>query len=219
MSFEDKVDKAVAQTKKTANDNYVGVCLKNSVEKSVAWIAKSGGYARNIDAKYQGAVSPLSMALTNKSLAGPPKYPKDGFSIYRGIPFPFGQKHLPFLCQPGGPNDVIVEEYANRCPAGAYGPNSIQQEMALFVAEGLKQCLKPDAINQSGEFTVELADPQPKVTIIFGEEGIYAKAAWPFIFESEGESVTRSVEFTYDVPIRFKRIYGLADYLIRNDLY
>ncbi len=223
MSFEDKVDKAVSQTKKAANTNYIGVCLKNSVETSVGWIAKSGGYAGQIEKPYPDtAYAPLSMALTNLSIPTrnpPPEYPEFDFSIYRGTPYSFGKKHLPFLCQPGGPNDVIVGEYAYRCPAGAYGPNSIQQYMSLFVSEAMYQCIKPQVLNQTGEFKVEIEDSRPKVTIIFGEEGIFAVAAFPMTFEREGESATRSVEFTYEVPIRFKKIYGLADHLIRNDLY
>jgi len=134
-SFEDKVDKAVERTKQKASENYISVCLKDSTEKAVKWIAKSGGYARMIEKPYTGtAYTPLSIALSNEGLPLAPEYPTSMFSIFQDTPFAFGKKYLPFLCQPGGPNDVNVTEYAKRCPAGAYGPKSIQQEMALFVA-------------------------------------------------------------------------------------
>lgn len=220
LTFEEKVEKAVERTKEKASENYISVCLKDSTEEAVRWVARRGGYAGQLGNGFGGPQhTSLNIAISNESLTPAPEYPYEGFSIFRGEPFAFGKKYLPFLCQKGGPNDLNVTEYARRCPAGAYGVDSIQKDLSLIIADGLKNCVNTESMDMSGEFEVEFADDDPAVRIIYGEGGMLAEASYPFIFKKDDESMTKTVEFTYEVPIRFKKIYGLADYLIRNDLY
>jgi len=223
-TYEEKIEKVVSETKKEMAENYVDLCLKKGTEEAIVTMAKRGGYLPGKVKNPHPISNSISIALENMNdgNTSPASYPTTNFSIYSGEHFPFGNVNLKMLCQEGGPNDVPIIDYAIPCPSGSYGLDSMQKDIVHYVSLYLEKCVPVplEEISKVSGFEISINQSErPKVTVTFGEEGLLAQAYYPFIFEQEDERLSKTVEFSYEVPIRLKRLYGLADFLIKNDRY
>ncbi|GEM_PF-4836587 len=222
--FEQKVEVAAYELKSSQLDNYVSLCLRQVMDDGLRKIGTHGGFINeppNAFGLEDGAK--ISVAMPRFSELGtpdypvPPDYPKPHFSIFSDEVYPFSGKALPFLCQKGGPNDVAIAEYARPCPYGSYGENSIQEQLGLYASIQLKECVSKSLLQDISGFQLETKDPQ--VIITLGEENMLAKATFPITFKAEGKETTKSFDFSTEIPVRLRKVFGMAEYLISNDRY
>ncbi|MFO8015543.1 MAG: hypothetical protein R6U32_00405, partial [Candidatus Woesearchaeota archaeon] len=129
--------------------------------------------------------------------------------------FPFSRSHLPLLCIAGGPNDVDTSEYPFPCPSGSYGPGSIQEQIKVFAERRMQNCTNFSAIRQMVDFNITAGKPDIKP--IMGEGDVIVKATYPINITAEGYGSVRLFEFESSLPVRMKKIYGLARFLTDND--
>jgi len=129
--------------------------------------------------------------------------------------FPFGLKNLPLLCIPGGPNDITSNIYPFPCPSGSYGPDSMQEQMEVFIFQALQNCTNFSEIKKSIPYNI--TSGLPNITPIIGENDIIVRATYPINITIEGYGAVRLFDFEVRIPIRLKKIYGLADFLAYND--
>lgn len=129
--------------------------------------------------------------------------------------FPFSKRYLPLLCILNGPNDVAVGIYPFPCPSGSYGPNSIQQQIKHYTEIKIQNCTNFSAIKQMISFNITAEAPQ--VWPIIGENDIVVRAVYPINITVEKYGGMRLFEFETKMPVRLKKVYSLAQYLIEND--
>lgn len=133
--------------------------------------------------------------------------------------FPFGDVDIPALCQTGGPNDPSkIGTIVRPCPAGFYSDTqSIQSVLDQYITTNAKNCIEADKIRDLGGFsevTFRVETPDIKVTL--GEEDVSIDAIYPVIVGVEKAS-REILTYHVAVPARLKRIYGLAQDLVRRD--
>ncbi|MBI4150458.1 hypothetical protein HY488_03570, partial [Candidatus Woesearchaeota archaeon] len=224
--FEEKVEIAAYELKSKQLDNYVSLCLRQVMDDGVTRLSQQGSYVNEPPNPFELDGWRTNIAMPKFLFLGtpehpeyplPPDYPQKTFSIFTNTLYPFSNKSLPFLCQKGGPNDVRITEYARPCPFGSYGETSIQKDLSLYAAFHLKQCVDASLLQEISGFAVEAQDPQ--VIVTFGETSVLAQAKFPIIFKAEGEQTTKYFDFSEEIPVRLKKIFGLAEYLINNDRY
>lgn len=124
---------------------------------------------------------------------------------------------MPFLCQIGGPNDVDAFVYANPCPAGSYGENSMQEHLTRYIRQRLVTCINgpnQDRIKEVIGLTVTAEEP--KVGIMVGEEDLTVTASYPLVIEGK-EQETHLADFSKRLPVRLKRVYGFVHDLLKAD--
>lgn len=129
--------------------------------------------------------------------------------------YPFSQDYLPLLCMYKGPNDVTMDEYPFPCPSGSYGFDSIQEQIKIYAEKRMVNCVNFSAIKQVINFNIT-ADP-PQISPIMGEEDVVAKATYPINITVDGYGSVRMINFEVKIPVRLKKIYGLARFLVDND--
>jgi len=129
--------------------------------------------------------------------------------------FPFSQSNLPLLCIPNGPNDVDMGIFPFPCPSGAYGPDSIQQQIKVYAEKRMQNCTNFSAIKQMINFNIT-ANP-PQILPIMGENDMVIKATYPINITIGTYGSVRLFEFEVKLPVRLKKIYGLAQFLVEND--
>ncbi|HII88689.1 TPA: hypothetical protein HA253_03775, partial [Candidatus Woesearchaeota archaeon] len=131
--------------------------------------------------------------------------------------YPFGKTNLPPLCQPGGPNDVATIVYANPCPAGSYGPRSIQEQLTRYIRQHLTSCINVENKQRIKDVTgFEVTAEEPEVTLILGEQDVTVTARYPLQIAGEQQK-TQVADFSKKLPIRLKRVYGFASDVLKAD--
>src|SRR3989344_2421252 len=185
--------------------------------------------------KVSYAITSISREFDNPNFPPPPRYPcfdsPNGESytcpyddiltlnadeIETSEQFIFGRKNLSFLCQPGGPNQVPLNQYPYPCPVGTYGPDSIQEQLQRFIALRLRsQCSDFSQVEQISNLQVTAGIPSVKG--IIGESEVIAAADYPLNFAIPGKERAELVEFEAKIPVRLQKIIGLADYLVFMD--
>jgi hypothetical protein len=220
--FEEKAELAAFELKSDQLDNYVGLCLRQVMSDGLRRVGQQGGWLDDPPNPFELEGYRTNVALpridaASPDYAAPPAWPKEGFSIFSSEPFPFSGKSLPFLCQKGGPNDARVTEYARPCPFGSYGEDSVQEDLARYAAFYLKECVRTNMLEEISGFTVEAKDPQVIVTL--GEESVLAQAMFPIAFRAEGKETVKAFDFDTEIPVRLKKVFGLAEYLVSSDRF
>lgn len=129
--------------------------------------------------------------------------------------YPFSQSHLPLLCINGGPNDVEVGIYPFPCPSDSYGPDSMQQQMKIYAEKRMVNCTNFSAIRQLVDFNITAGTPE--IMPIMGENDVVVKATYPINITVGSYSAVRLFNFEVNIPVRLKKIYGLARFLADND--
>lgn len=221
--FEEKAEIAAFELKSKQLDNYVSLCLRQVMNNGLKRLGQQGGFINeppnplDVDSRRTNIAMPRFSEFGTTEYPFPPDYPAHGFSIFSTELYPFSGKSLPFLCQRGGPNDASVLEYARPCPFGSYGEESLQKDLGLYASHELKECVDASLLHEISGFEVETRDPQ--VTIVLGEESILAQAKFPITLAAEGEQTTKYFDFDTEIPVRLRKVFGLAEYLINNDRY
>ena len=126
-------------------------------------------------------------------------------------------KQLVPLCETKGPNDVSMFVYANPCPLGSYGSDSIQKEIKDMMINDVSACIT-DNMNALKEITgSEIKIDGPYGDIIIGKEDVTANLNMNVMLESQ-QGGSKSLKFSVVLPLRLKRLYGVVAYMIDNDI-
>ena len=234
-NLEKRIDIAEEKIRETnILRQYVTLCLKNSLQEGLILAGKQGGMieAPQEYAEFEGYKVGYGIRKQEPTpeLPGPPEYPcinKPGTPSYQcgaqnhimnpKKPYPFGKRALPYLCDPEGPNAAYLKIFPFPCPIGTYGRGSLQEQLNLFVETQLPRCVNLTPIAQVTGLNITSAEPN--VSVVWGEEDVVAKAAYPLNISLEGYGSMRFFDFQVTLPVRMKKIFGLADYIAKNEIY
>ncbi|MCX6707655.1 MAG: hypothetical protein NT001_05960, partial [Candidatus Woesearchaeota archaeon] len=121
------------------------------------------------------------------------------------------------LCDPNGSNAAYLNLFPFPCPIGTYGDDSMQEQLNLFIAAKLKECVKLDSIEKITDLKITAGTPN--VSVLFGEDEVTAMATYPLNMNLGKYTSTRFFDFQMNIPVRLKKVFGLADFLAKNDVY
>ena len=224
---EQQASSALNQLQRKPLVDYITLCLEETTSQAIRLIAGNGGF-----------ITPKSFMQTDQYRvhyglvafeSREPEFSKDD-AVYTfgketvfekggvGHPqYPFGKTNLPPLCQPGGPNDVATTVYANPCPAGSYGPRSIQEQLTRYIRQQLTSCINVENKQRIKNVTgFEVTAEEPEVTLILGEQDVTVTARYPLQIAGEQQK-TQVADFSKKLPIRLKRVYGFASDVLKAD--
>jgi hypothetical protein len=223
---------------------YVLLCLKDSLNQGLTIAGKQGGVI-GLPAEYvqydgykvsygiNNRIDLLGPIASDAELPEPPDYPCEnalGTSSYQCTPtpynwlmgtslkmYPFGEKNLPAFCDPEGPNGANLNLFPFPCPMGTYGEDSIQEQLNNFIAGKLAECVDTKPIEDVTG--IKITKGMPSVSVMFGEDEIIATASYPLNMSIGKYTSTRSFDFQTNLPVRIKKILGLADFIAKNDIF
>ena len=212
--------------------SYITSCLKKTAEDALILAGRQGGVIfENQDGVFRFIdpsiyTSNGARAIGNDYLP----YTIDGteynvnFDVSipeEGKEWPLGLKRFPKLCSEAGLNPkTSTTDLSHTCTGELYATDSnaatIQKALESYIAAKLPECVDFNAISESG-ITVEPAGDL-KVGVLFGEDDVLILSEYPVKFSPQGEPpVTKDVQVTQSLPIRFKKIYESAYYLSEKD--
>jgi len=224
---EQQASSALNQLQRKPLVDYITLCLEETTSQAIRLIAGNGGF-----------ISPESFMQTDQYRvhyglvafeSREPEFSQDDGAYTFGKEtvfekggvghpqYPFGKTNLPPLCQPGGPNDVATIVYANPCPAGSYGPRSIQEQLTRYIRQHLTSCINVENKQRIKDVTgFEVTAEEPEVTLILGEQDVTVTARYPLQIAGEQQK-TQVADFSKKLPIRLKRVYGFASDVLKAD--
>ena len=219
---------------------YTSSCLDEVSKDAVLLIGKQGGniYEEQGGIMQKEKIMPIQDKNKNISVSygitwnplEPDFFPPGSFTTLPEYPRQiniflqtyFGNNNLPYLCQPEGPNqetqgDIKRETCTFLDPfvKPGYGPDSIQEQLSLYIADKLDDCINLTDIPGLGEIVVE--EGNYDVEVIFGKEDVMINAKIPLVVSIEGETLTQKAEFSSIVDVRLKKVYELAHAIVEND--
>jgi len=233
--FEAKIE-AESQTKlqevfqSEAFKTYSSSCLDEVSKEAILLIGKQGGNIepegkflpvqdnnKNISVSYGITWEPTEPDfLPPGAFTSLPEYPRYSNIFAQSY---FGNNNLPYLCQPEGPNqeaqgDIKRETctFLDLFVKPGYGPNSIQEQLSLYIADKLEYCINLSDIPSLAGLTVKQGDYS--VEVILGKDDVKISAVVPLFLE--GEAMTQT-EFTTTVNARLKPVYELAHAIVEQD--
>lgn len=207
--------------------DYITLCLEEVTSQAIRLIAGNGGYI-SPESFMQTQQYRVHYGLVDFEL-NEAEFPKEDADYTKGKntmfekggvghpQYPFGKVNLPYLCEPGGPNDVEARVYANPCPAGSYGPKSIQEQLTRYIRQQLTSCINVENKQRIKEVTgFEVTAEEPEVSLVLGEEDVTVTARYPLQIAGEQQK-TQVADFSKKLPIRLKRVYGFASDVLKAD--
>ncbi|MBU0535846.1 MAG: hypothetical protein KKE20_02700 [Nanoarchaeota archaeon] len=215
---------------------YVTLCLKESLETGLVMAGDQGGMIEQpyeyIEYESSKVAFGIKESQFNAQMPGPPAYPcimDPGTNSYPCSPTPynpilapkklygFGKKNLTALCDPKGPNAAYLSIVPYPCPTGTYGNNSVQEQLKDYIEQRLGDCVNLTPIEQVTGLSI--TNGTPNVSIIFGEDEVIAMTTYPLNMSIDRYSSVKLFDFQVNIPVRIKKMFGLVDYIAKNELY
>ncbi len=215
-------------------------CVETSAENVLFQIGMQGGRwyeGENADSsfysvgfRYQGQMHNVGFGLTRKQNEIPPPYYPSNIPSQSGYGYTldflrqnffgarlWGQNELPKLCSRFGPNNPTNNASRYSCDVGTYGnQNTIQDILHREIQQKIFSCVtkRDDVISET---VASLIQTRQDVEVLLGDTTVRVTYSIDGSI-TQSESVIEIPEIQVTLPIRLKRIYNLAHYMIENDL-
>jgi len=225
-------------------NKYVSTCLDDVTKQGLLLIGLQGGnifesqngtikleFVKYIPLYYYNTSTNVSYGLIWDT-SNPDFFPPNANFIlpyYPGIDLNllsyYGNNNLSYLCQPNGPNQETSRAGVERLkgetclfPDGTkqgYGANSIQEQLSLYIAKKLKECIVFSNITELNEKIVEQGDY--KVSVLLGSDDVLVTATIPLKLIEEGNLINKQYTFSSLQKVRLKKIYEFAHDFVELD--
>ncbi|MFH0979040.1 MAG: hypothetical protein V1837_07115 [Candidatus Woesearchaeota archaeon] len=127
---------------------------------------------------------------------------------------------LPPLCYSNGSNFYRFAGFGFSCDKNLYtpyAPLSVQYFLEQYIANKTRSCVNLSMMSARGYNVTEA--PGLNATVMFGEDTVAVSLNFPLLINTRGqEPFTKVLTFTSEQPVRFKKIYELAYYMIKEDI-
>ncbi|MBD3312878.1 hypothetical protein GF345_00390 [Candidatus Woesearchaeota archaeon] len=212
---------------------YITLCLRDNLKEALILAGQQGGRIEPPAEYAELDGNMIGYGITQKQFdreyPGPPAYPCVNAPATTSYPcssnpnnllspkkfFPFGEINLTPLCDPDGLNSPAGG--GRPCPTGTYGENSIQERIKGFIEANIGECINLTPLEQSTGFGIE--NGSPNVSVLFGEEEVIARITYPLNVTFGTESSIQLFNYQTSLPVRLKKVYGLAYYIASLDTY
>ncbi len=244
--LEKELNAVVADALQTTNLNYgVQLCLKQTLEHGLELLGQQGGNiytyqggpvplaATDYFPVYNYSNITFGVAdIPQEPYPNPPQYPFSG-NLFPSVPNPepnqlppkyywgtywpyFGWMHLPYLCQPGGPNDVSINSRVTApCETGFYGKLSMQEQLERYTENNIQSCTNFSYFKSTTQY--EIFVEKPNVSITFGIANIFVNTTYPIELTQGNDKAIKKLSFQSILPVRLRKFYTYLSSLLTLD--
>ena len=211
---------------------YIESCLEKSTEDGLFLLGKQGGriydiqvpgttrYFGNINTleyKEGGDVYYVSYGIYNKD-EDPPEYPYLGSLVPDNKEGTLGLAALLPLCDNDGLNSWSIPDARYSCIQydAMESEHSIQEYLEKYIVQEMSNCV--DLATLSTDLGYEFMEGDISARVLFGEADVLTTIEYELIVKGEdNETMSKIIQSSANPDIRFKKLYELAYYMIRED--
>lgn len=131
---------------------------------------------------------------------------------------PTSVSSLPDLCYRNGSNEFSLQGFQWSCERYSNNPKStVQYFLEQYILNKTCDCLDLSMFEEQG--TSVTPTGKNNVSVMFGEDSIFVSFYYPVDVSTAGKRpVTAILSYTSTQPARFKKVYELADHIIRHNV-
>jgi hypothetical protein len=126
--------------------------------------------------------------------------------------------NLPPLCYTDGANDPRIQGFQFSCESYSQNPQqTVQYYLEQYIANRTDRCVNVSVFEEKGyNLTKEGA---AKAVVLFGEDDLLVRLHYPIRVSIPGGSSTVHISnYTSRYPFRLKKVYELAQHMVREDV-